>query len=71
MWNWQVADPLRRDRVLLRELLERGVHVVREAPEEREIRHRSDQATGHDDFQSPDPVGEPAENDEERRSDQK
>src|SRR6185369_11871004 len=39
---------LDRDRRLGRELLERRVHVVREARKEREVRDRGDQAAGHD-----------------------
>ena len=59
-----------RDRRLGRELLERGVDVVREPLEQREVGDRRDQAARQDDLQPADPVGQPAEDDEERRADQ-
>ena len=50
--------------------LERRVDVVRQAPEEREVGQRGDQATGQDDLLAADAVGERAEYEEEGRADQ-
>ena len=46
------------------------VDVVRQRLEQREVGERRDQAAGQDDLQPADPVGQPAEEDEERRADQ-
>ena len=59
-----------RDLVLLLELLERRIDVVRQPREQREVGDRRDQAAGQDDLQPADPVRQPAEEDEERRADQ-
>ena len=71
MWNLQVGRPPSRViGVLLRERLERRVDVVGQRREQREVGQRRDQAAGQDDLQPADLVGEPAEEDEERRAEQ-
>src|SRR5204863_8781809 len=58
------------DRHLLLVRLERRVHVVREALEQREVRHCRDQASGEDDLEPADSVGESPEDEEEGRADE-
>src|SRR5262249_43473083 len=58
-----------RDRSLRGEVFESGVDVVRESLEQREVGYRGDQAARQNDLQPADPVGEPAEDDEERSAD--
>ena len=69
MWKLQSRFAVHRDRVLLRERLEVRIDVVRERAEQREVGERRDQAARQDDLQPADPVGQPAEEDEERRAD--
>src|SRR4029079_15677154 len=61
---------LNRNRILLREVFQRRIHVVRQRLEQREERQRRDKATRKDDLQSADLVGKRAEDDEERRAQQ-
>ena len=72
--NWnehRAGSAITVDRRLRQRLLQRRVGVVGEALEDREVGQRGEQAAGHDDRLAADLVGQPAEQDEERRADQR